>query len=74
MGMVAARTSRPTLLRATAIVNAVSGTVTYAYQVKGLEATGVCESGPSGCVEATVWDGGKGSAREGAEAGKLELC
>ncbi len=32
----------------------VSGSVTYAYQVKGLDATGVCESGPSGCVQATA--------------------
>ncbi len=32
----------------------VSGTVTYAYQVTGLDATGNCESGPSGCVEATA--------------------
>jgi len=34
--------------------SAVSGSVTYAYQVKGLDDTGVCESGPSGCVQATA--------------------
>jgi hypothetical protein len=34
--------------------SSVSGTVTYAYQVKGLDATGVCESGPSGCAQATA--------------------
>ncbi|MEA2600672.1 MAG: xanthomonalisin [Acidobacteriota bacterium] len=33
---------------------AVSGTVTYAYQVTGLDATGNCESGPSGCAEVTA--------------------
>jgi hypothetical protein len=33
--------------------NTVSGTVTYAYRVTGLEATGVCESGASGCAEVT---------------------
>jgi hypothetical protein len=32
----------------------VSGTVPYAYQVRGLDATGVCESGPSACVEAVT--------------------
>jgi hypothetical protein len=32
----------------------VSGTVTYAYQVTGLDATGNCESAPSGCVQATA--------------------
>lgn len=32
----------------------VSGTITYAYQVKGLDATGVCESAASGCVQATA--------------------
>ncbi|HEY0514559.1 MAG TPA: hypothetical protein VGH73_21840 [Thermoanaerobaculia bacterium] len=32
----------------------VSGSLTYAYQVKGLDATGHCESGPSGCVQATA--------------------
>ncbi|HEX3532274.1 MAG TPA: hypothetical protein VH988_34875 [Thermoanaerobaculia bacterium] len=34
--------------------NTVSGGITYAYQVKGLDATGNCQSGPSGCVEATA--------------------
>ncbi|HEV7509004.1 MAG TPA: hypothetical protein VGS07_29280 [Thermoanaerobaculia bacterium] len=32
----------------------VSGTITYAYQVKGLDATGICESGPSGCAQVTA--------------------
>ncbi len=32
----------------------VSGGVTYAYHVRGLDATGACESAPSGCVEATA--------------------
>jgi hypothetical protein len=32
----------------------VSGTLHYAYQVKGLDATGHCESAASGCVEATA--------------------
>ena len=32
----------------------VSGSITYAYQVTGLEATGRCESVASGCVEATA--------------------
>ena len=32
----------------------VSGGITYAYQVKGLDVTGVCESGPSGCVQVTA--------------------
>ncbi len=32
----------------------VSGGTTYAYQVTGLEASGSCESAPSGCVEATA--------------------
>ena len=32
----------------------VSGTIHYAYQVKGLDATGHCESAASGCVEATA--------------------
>jgi hypothetical protein len=32
----------------------VSGTVTYAYQVTGLDATGNCESPPSACVQATA--------------------
>ncbi|MES1244020.1 MAG: hypothetical protein ABUT39_20625 [Acidobacteriota bacterium] len=31
----------------------VSGGVTWAYLVNGLDATGVCESDPSGCVQAT---------------------
>jgi len=34
--------------------NPVSGTVTYAYQVTGLDATGNCESAPSACVQATA--------------------
>ena len=34
--------------------NSVSGTVTYAYQVKGLDATGVCESSASGCAQVTA--------------------
>jgi len=34
--------------------NSVSGTVTYAYQVTGLDLTGNCESPPSGCVQATA--------------------
>ncbi|MBW8878925.1 MAG: hypothetical protein JF614_28590 [Acidobacteria bacterium] len=34
--------------------NTVSGSVTYAYQVKGLDATGNCESAASGCAEATA--------------------
>jgi hypothetical protein len=33
---------------------AVSGTVTYAYQVTGLDVTGNCESVPSACVQATA--------------------
>ncbi|HEX4965925.1 MAG TPA: hypothetical protein VF173_34265 [Thermoanaerobaculia bacterium] len=32
----------------------VSGGSTYAYQVKGVDATGNCESVPSGCVQATA--------------------
>jgi hypothetical protein len=32
----------------------LSGTITYAYQVKGLEASGRCESAASGCVQATA--------------------
>jgi hypothetical protein len=32
----------------------VSGTITYAYRVRGVDATGNCESAPSGCVEATA--------------------
>jgi hypothetical protein len=32
----------------------VSGSVPYAYRVTGLEATGLCESDPSACVEATT--------------------
>jgi hypothetical protein len=32
----------------------VSSTLTYAYQVKGLDVTGNCESGPSPCVQATA--------------------
>ena len=32
----------------------VSGTLTFAYQVTGLDATGRCESGPSACVQATL--------------------
>jgi hypothetical protein len=32
----------------------VSGTVTYAYQVTGLDAGGNCESPPSACVQATA--------------------
>jgi hypothetical protein len=32
----------------------VSGTVTYAYQVTGLDVTGNCESAPSACVQATA--------------------
>ncbi|MFL6263299.1 MAG: hypothetical protein ACJ76Y_26690 [Thermoanaerobaculia bacterium] len=32
----------------------VSGSITYAYQVKGLDATGRCESAASGCVQATA--------------------
>jgi hypothetical protein len=32
----------------------VSGTVTYAYEVTGLDATGNCESARSACVEATA--------------------
>jgi hypothetical protein len=32
----------------------VSGTLTYAYQVKGLDATGRCQSAASGCVQATA--------------------
>ena len=34
--------------------SSVSGSITYAYQVTGLEATGRCESVPSGCVQATA--------------------
>jgi len=34
--------------------NGVSGTISYAYQVKGLEASGRCESAASGCVQATA--------------------
>ncbi len=34
--------------------NTVSGTVTYAYQVTGLDVTGNCESAPSACVQATA--------------------
>ncbi len=34
--------------------NGVSGTITYAYQVKGLDASGRCESAASGCVQATA--------------------
>ncbi len=32
----------------------VSGTVTYAYQVTGLDVTGNCESPPSGCAQVTA--------------------
>lgn len=32
----------------------VSGGSTYAYQVRGTDASGVCESGPSGCVQVTA--------------------
>jgi hypothetical protein len=32
----------------------VAGTLTYAYQVTGLDAGGSCESAPSGCVQATA--------------------
>jgi hypothetical protein len=32
----------------------VAGTLTYAYQVTGLDAGGACESAPSGCVQATA--------------------
>jgi hypothetical protein len=32
----------------------VSGSITYAYRVRGVDATGNCESAPSGCVEATA--------------------
>src|SRR4051812_26345003 len=32
----------------------VSGTIHYAYQVKGLDASGKCESAPSGCVTTTA--------------------
>ncbi len=34
--------------------NTVSGTLTYAYRVHGLDATGNCESGPSTCVQVTA--------------------
>ncbi len=34
--------------------NTVSGGTTYAYHVTGRDATGFCESAPSGCVEATA--------------------
>jgi hypothetical protein len=34
--------------------NTVSGTITYAYRVHGLDATGNCESGPSACVQVTA--------------------
>src|SRR6185436_14561506 len=34
--------------------NTVSGTISYAYNVKGLDATGNCESPASGCVEAVA--------------------
>jgi hypothetical protein len=34
--------------------NTVSGTITYAYQVTGLDVTGSCESAPSACVEVTA--------------------
>ncbi|HEY3567812.1 MAG TPA: hypothetical protein VGP73_07745 [Thermoanaerobaculia bacterium] len=34
--------------------NTVSGTLTYAYQVVGHDATGRCQSDPSGCVQATA--------------------
>jgi hypothetical protein len=33
---------------------AVSGGTTYSYQVTGLDATGNCESAPSGCAQATA--------------------
>jgi hypothetical protein len=32
----------------------VSGSITYAYRVRGVDATGNCESVPSGCVQATA--------------------
>ena len=34
--------------------NTVSGGMTYAYRVTGLDATGDCESGPSSCVQVTA--------------------
>ncbi|HEX6901034.1 MAG TPA: hypothetical protein VF789_15025 [Thermoanaerobaculia bacterium] len=34
--------------------NAVSGGSTYVYRVQGLDASGRCESGPSGCAQATA--------------------
>jgi hypothetical protein len=34
--------------------NTVSGTITYAYRVTGLDVTGGCESTPSACVEVTA--------------------
>jgi hypothetical protein len=34
--------------------NTVSGGITYAYRVHGLDVTGSCESAPSSCVEATA--------------------
>jgi hypothetical protein len=34
--------------------NTVSGTITYAYRVTGLDATGRCESPPSGCAQVTA--------------------
>jgi hypothetical protein len=32
----------------------VSGSITYAYQVTGVDLSGACESAPSGCVQATA--------------------
>jgi hypothetical protein len=34
--------------------NTVSGTITYAYKVTGLDVTGSCESTPSACVQVTA--------------------
>lgn len=34
--------------------NAVSGGITYAYRVHGIDVTGSCESGPSSCVQVTA--------------------
>ncbi len=34
--------------------NGVSGGTTYVYRVQGLDASGRCESGPSGCAQATA--------------------
>ncbi len=49
----------------------VFGTITYAYRVHGLDATGNCESGPSACVQVTATGVPSAIFSDGFESGNL---